>query len=266
MRSMFVAVLVLAFGMSGIPLAHAVDIHGNDVQDTYSGVGGLVLPASTEPHTRREVATCQDCSWQVSDACDTPYGNAFLRCRSDVLRCSSGSEEKRAWMRLGDGLWHDRGLLCVSSGGPPTVASVGREARGAFVQHLPNLAPSSRPAQGVVTQLPVIFDSGQPDGTWTFDAGIAGANVHLEAQPRWSWDFGDGSTVTADAPGGLRPGVGLGHTYRQSGRQTVRVVTWWTASFWIDGLGPFPVAEEVSQQAAFSIRVGEGRAALMEGR
>jgi hypothetical protein len=266
MRGFRVLVLVLILALVGPRSAQAVDIHGNDAQDTYSGVGGLVLPSSSDPQSRREAASCEDCAWLVSDACDTPYGVAFLHCRSDLLHCPPGSQEKRAWMRHGNGLWFDHGLLCVTPEGPPTLASVGAQARGAFVHHLPRLAPSQQPAQGVVTQLPVLFDSGQPSGAASLDVSVAGVGVHLEARARWTWTFGDGATTTTVATGSRWPDVSVSHIYRVSGRQVARVVTQWVARYWIDGVGPFPVPEEVSQEAVLTVLVGEGRAALAVSR
>ena len=258
MRSMFVVV----FGMSGIPLAHAVDIHGNDVQDAYSGVGGLVLPTSADPQSRREAVSCEDCSWMVSDACDTPYGVAFVQCHSDVLRCPPDSHERRAWMRRGDGQWYDHGLLCVTAEGPPTLASVGHQARDAFEQRLPPLRPSLQPARGVVTQLPVLFDSGQPTAVTAIDVRLAGVNVHLEARSHWTWTFGDGASAFSTTGGSHWPDLSVSHVFRRAGRQVVRVKTQWAAEYWLDGLGPFPVLDEVSQEAVVAVWVGEGRAAL----
>jgi len=272
MRAIVMAVLACALSLllvsalPGYSIARAVDIHGNDAQDTYTGVGGLVLPATADPQARREAASCADCAWQVGDACDTPYGVAFLRCQSTVLHCPSGSAERRAWMRHGNGQWYDQGLLCVTSDGPPTVTTVGRRAHGAFVQHLPSLTPSSQPAQGIVAQLPVLFDSGQSSGPSVLDVTLAGASVHLEARPTWTWIFGDGSSQSTGVAGAHWPDVRVAHTYRQPGDVTVRVVTHWTASFWVNGLGPFPVAEGVAQEATVALRVGEGRAAIIQAR
>jgi hypothetical protein len=169
-------------------------------------------------------------------------------------------------MRHGDGQWYDQGLLCVTAGGPPTVGTVGVKARGAFVEHLPGLAPSVQPSQGVVTQLPVLFDTGQASGTVSIDVVLAGTPVHLEARPRWTWTYGDGSTSETVFAGSHWPLTSVSHVYRHSGQQQVRVVTTWSATYWVDGLGPFPVAEDVHQDALMTVPVGEGRAALTRYR
>jgi len=259
MCGLVVAVMLAVAHASG---AQAVDIHGNDVQDSYTGVGGLVLPSSADTQSRREAVSCEDCSWIVSDACDTPYGVAFLHCQSAVLHCPPDSHERRAWMRHGDGQWYDHGLLCVTAGGPPTLASVGHQARGAFVQRLPPLLPSLQPARGVVTQLPVLFDSGQPTGVTAIDVRLAGVNVHLEARSHWTWTFGDGASSFSTTGGSHWPDLSVSHVFRRAGRQVVRVKTQWAAEYWLDGLGPFPVPDEVSQEAVVAVWVGEGRAAL----
>ena len=261
-----VACLVgVALAVAQAPFAYGVDIHGDDLLDTYSGVGALLLPASAPPQARREAAECADCAWHIGDACDTPYGVAFLRCQSTVLRCPAASQERRAWMRHGDGQWYDQGLLCVTNDGPPTVAVVGQRAREAFIEHLPPLVPAVQPAAGVVTQVPAIFDSGQTSTGVVVDTVLAGVPVHLEARPQWSWQFGDGSASVTSVSGSRWPVLTLSHTYRRPGRVTARVVATWNASYTVGGVGTFPVAEAVTQEANLGFWVGEGRASLAAG-
>ena len=82
------------------------------------------------------------------------------------------------------------------------------------------------------------------------------------ARPTWVWRFGDGTSTRTGDPGGRFPRSGVAHAYRAAGRYAVHVRTEWSASFTVDGLGPFPVIEPVSQEQHVSIEVGEGRALL----
>lgn len=252
----FICVGVLSLGAP----AHAVDVHGNDGQDTFSGVGGLVLSGSVDASTRAAVASCGDCAWQVSVPCATPYGVAFVRCDSHVLGCGSGSLERRAWVRHGEGQWIDHGLFCVSTQGPVTVDHLGHSARDAFIQGLPRLQPTTAPRAGIVAQVAVVFDSGQQSGPVIGNYVVLGERVHLMATPRWTWDFGDGARLVTDVAGSRWPDLAVSHIYRRSGAQVAHVRTSWRAEFTVDGLGPFPVPEEVTQEAFAPVLVGEARA------
>jgi len=260
MRFVITLVLCCLGLLTCAPSAHAVDVHGDDGQDTFSGVGGLILSGSVDDHTRAAVASCGDCAWQVSVPCATPYGVAFMRCDSHVLGCGSGTVERRAWVRHGDGQWTDHGLLCVSTQGPVTVDHVGHIARDEFIQGLARLQPSSAPRAGVVAQVPVVFDSGQQSSHVIGNYVVLGERVQLTATPRWTWDFGDGGRLVTDIAGSRWPDLAVSHIYRHSGTHVAHVRTTWRAEFTVGGLGPFPVPEEVTQEAVLPVLVGEARA------
>ena len=260
----FIHLVGFCFGLLAMATpAHAVDVHGNDAQDTFTGVGGLVLFGSVDSGTRAAVANCGDCSWQASVPCDTPYGVAFIRCDSHVLGCVSGSVERRAWVRHGTGQWTDHGLFCVSTQGPVTVEQVGHSARDAFIQDLPRLQPTTGPRAGIVAQVPVLFDSGQQRGHVIGNYVVLGQRIRLTATPRWTWDFGDGARLATGAAGSRWPDRAVSHIYRRGGEHLATVQAIWRASFTVDGLGPFGVPEEVIQVAVVPVRVGEARAWLV---
>jgi hypothetical protein len=150
------------------------DVRGDDDRDAYVGTGGLILPASVDPDTRRVVASCAGCRWRLATPCEIPAsGTAFdgqPTCLSVVRGCPGG-HLLRSWFQ-GDGQpWRDLGLVCIPPGGPVTVADVGRELRGGFERGIPVLRPGFQPTQGILTQIPVVLDSGQPAGprTWRLD-------------------------------------------------------------------------------------------------
>ncbi len=127
---------------------------------------------------------------------------------------------------------------------------------------MPDQAPVFQPSVNAVTQIPVVFSSGQPGGIRESEFAVVGIAVRLRAQPTWTWEFGDGSLVRTQDPGGSYPSIGVTHAYRTSGRFAVVVTTEWSATFTVAGLGPFPVTEPVSQQRRVAVVVGEGRALL----
>lgn len=254
-----------AGGASSGVMAETV-VRGDDERDRYVGTGGLILPTTVDADTRSEVAGCPGCRWRLSTPCEVPGdGVAFdgqPTCLSVVRGCPGGRLLRPWFQGLGQP-WRPLDLVCVAPGGPVTVADVGRGVQEAFEQGVPRLRPGFQPTQGVLTQVPVVFDSGQEAGVrrWRFD--VLGRAVTLSASPLWSWQFGDGGRRDTADPGGRYPHLGIAHAYRRAGQYRVACTTTWQGSFVVDGLGPFPVDEPVIQREVRRIDVGEGRALLV---
>ena len=242
--------------------AWAADVHGDDAGDRYVGTGGVILPASVGETERRAAADCADCAWRLSTPCvATVLGNAFGDPCGSVVRGCPGGELLRAWRREGAAPWRDIGLVCLADGPPLTVEKASRAAHDAIARQVPALAPAHQPRQGVLVQLPTAFATGQDAGPHRWAADIVGSTLGITATPTWLWVFGDGATLAADRAGGPFPSD-IVHVYRRAGRPTVTVTTTWSATFTVDGLGPFPVAEPVRQTVQLAMAVGEGRALL----
>jgi hypothetical protein len=244
----------------------AADVHGDDATDSFIGTGGLILPGSVDTSTRHEVAGCEDCSWRLSSPCiESPSGHAFdgqSACTSVVRGCPAMQQLLRAWFRPAHLDWRQVGLVCLGPGGPVTVRQVGRLAHDRFVEGIPPPVPRFQPYAGVVTQLPVAFESGQSSPSLQRTYQLLGESVHVSGRARWRWDFGDGASLDTSDPGGRYPHVSVGHVYRTAGERTVVLRTRWTAEYTVDGLGPFAVPEEIEQMTRLRIDVGEGRALL----
>jgi PKD domain len=245
------------------------DVRGDDERDAYVGSGGLILPASVEQATRQQVASCLGCQWRLTTPCAVPGpGNAFdgePTCLSVVRGCPGG-RLLRTWFQGAGQAWREIGLACIPPGGPLTVSEVGREVRAAFERGIPALAPRFQPTQGILTQIPVVFDSGQQAGGRTWLVELLGREVALTATPAWSWRFGDGAWLDTLDPGGRYPQAGVAHVYRRVGTYQVACTATWSATFVVDGLGPFAVREPVTQTQVRRIEVGEGRALLAPAR
>ena len=127
---------------------------------------------------------------------------------------------------------------------------------------MPPLAPAFQPSVNPVTQLPVVFRSGQPGGPQVASYTVARMPVRLHVRPEWTWWFGDGVVTRTTDPGGAYPLGRVAHAYRAEGRYEVAVTTDWNATFTVDGLGPFPVTEPVRQEGRLTLAVGEARALL----
>jgi hypothetical protein len=248
------AVLIIGLG----PAANAVDVGAGG--DRYSGSSGVILPGGVDSGTRHEAAECANCRWRLSDPCAADGG--------PCLAVTRGCAQLASLVRIllssdGGATWSDRGLVCIPPSGPVTVNDVSAALHQEFERLIPALQPRYEPASGVVTRIPVNFITGQPRGLAPSAHSILGQSVVLRPSVRWSWDFGDGARQEASEPGAPYPAGVLRHAYRQSGSRVARVLTHWSGTFEVDGLGPFPVAGGIEQAASMEVLVGEGRAVLV---
>lgn len=256
-------ILVLAAGLALGPQVHAAtSVNGDDYRDQFVGTGGLILPSSVGEDTRRRVAGCADCTWRLTDPCVVD-GNAFdgsAVCDSVARGCPQARRTLRSWFSSGAGRWEDLGVVCISE--PVTVHDVGVRVRDRLAQAVPPLDISFQPREGVLSQLPVIVDSGQAPGRVSFDMEVAGQSVSVIAGARWHWDFGDGYEVRTTSPGCAWPCTDITHAYRSPGEFYLAAKSTWQGDFRVDGLGPFPIQDPVTQQARDVVRVRQGRALL----
>lgn len=260
---LFVVIALSPTGFAAPALAAEdppISVIGDDERDRYVGSGGLILPDSVDEGTRVRVADCRDCRWRLDDPC-AQTGSA---CTSVVRGCPREQRLLRAWMSYDNGLtWVDLGVVCIPPGGLVTVDQVEAGLEEHFEAALPPTSIRYQPPTGVLPYLPVIFQSGQPATLPPIISTVVDRVVVLVPTARWSWDFGDGSVVTTDHPGGVYPDFSVAHAYRRDGRFPVQLTTTWTATFTIDDLGPFTVSHVVTQQEHSMVTVGQGRAVLV---
>lgn len=240
--------------------SHAVSVIGDDDRDRYVGSGGLILPGAFSRDTRESVARCVDCRWRLRDPC----ADHDETCRFTPLPCPDDHRVlETLWSRDAGATWQSLGLWCVGPQGPRTVGSVGSRVVEELAEELPPGRPSVQPPRGIVAQLPTIWHAQQPPLDAPMVMNLVGHRVEITATPRWSWDFGDGGRLETSQEGSRYPDFTVSHTYRKAGRYTVTCTTTWEATFTVDGLGPFPVAEPITQEARRAIRVAEARARLV---
>lgn len=256
---MRIGAIVCALVVFAAP-AHAATVIGDDQQDRYVGSGGLILPGIFGHGTRDAVARCVDCRWRLRDPCAEHDEN----CRYTPLPCPSDHRVlETLWSQDAGATWQSLGLWCVGPSGPRTVSSIGQHAHEELTASLPPSRPSVQPPRGIVTQIPTIWHAEQPPITTPIVMELVGQRVEITPIPRWSWDFGDGGTLNTNVSGSRYPDLAVSHTYRRVGRHTVTCTTTWEATFTVDGLGPFPVQEPITQRVTRVIRVHEARARLV---
>jgi len=154
---------------------------------------------------------------------------------------------------------------CRSPSGA-TPAQVRRAAFDEFSQLLTTAHPSQQPAGSGVVNLPTLFSTNTPV-VQVFNETLLGVQVTLNVDASWTWDFGDGMTLTSTDPGGAYPITSLSHVYLVSGSYVVSLTTNWTGTFSMAGGpaavipgGPIPRAS-----LPFPLEVHEAHSVLVTG-
>jgi hypothetical protein len=122
---------------------------------------------------------------------------------------------------------------CRSTSGV-TPAQVQQAVIDRFSQLLTTAQPSHQPANGAIVNIPTLFATNTPQAQ-TFAETLLGVPVTLNVYATWTWDFGDGSTITTQNPGGAYPNTSLSHTYLQAAKFTVQLTTNWSGTFSFGG-------------------------------
>lgn len=183
-----------------------------------------------------------------------------------MSQCPGGQVRMIVFRKLDPvAVWMSVGEVCVGGNSRPVaVADVGARVRDRFVDLLPKPAPSYQPSEGALVNLPTIFASGQREGVEHDEFELFGMAVHVDAQPSWRWDFGDGDVERTTKAGGRYPDTSVAHTYTGAGARTVTVHASWSGTFTVDGLGPFEVAGgPVTQNATLDVVVREAGGRLV---
>lgn len=120
------------------------------------------------------------------------------------------------------------------------------------------------PVDGVtLVNLPTNFHT--PAGPLSRTVTLLGRRIDLAITPvRWTWSFGDGSTVTTDTPGAPYPDLEVAHTYERAQQVRPTVATTYTATYRVDGGPAQPVPGSVtvtSPPAALEITTATTRLA-----
>jgi hypothetical protein len=154
---------------------------------------------------------------------------------------------------------------CRSASGA-TPAQVQLAASDQFSQLLTTANPSEQPAGGGVVNLPTLFATNTP-ATQAFNETLLGVQVTLDVNAAWTWDFGDGATLTTTDGGGAYPITSLSHVYGGAGPYTIRLTTNWTGTFSMAGGPAAAIAGGAIPRVSdpFVIDIHEARSVLVTG-
>lgn len=239
----------------------ARDVVGDDERDMFVGTGSLILPVGISRPGRASAADCPGCEWKATLTCDPVSPTA---CRGQARLCPNDHLWLRISLRRPGADWQVVGSQCFTPGGPARRDHVESQINDIVQRSVPPLRPTHRPPRGIVTQLPVMFDSGQKAGPLSWTWSLVGLDVSVQANPSWAWQFDQSDAIfRTSRPGGPRPAEAITHTYRQHGLRQVSVETTWTASYYVGDLGPLTVSQPVRQQQRLPLSIGQARAVLI---
>lgn len=270
--------VVAAVALPSVPALSAEPCEGADcgvVTDPddaqYVGSGGLLLPADSftgSAADRADAATCPECRWALIPMCRGQGQGEGVVCGGAATSCPPGEFRRIVMLRRPqDTEWGVVGLVCLVDGAPTTVDDVASQLSDVVVEDVPPLQPSYQPAGGTLIGLPAIFDAGQPARLGSRQFTLVGFDVELNGRATWTWQFGDGETLSTQQPGGAWPNTEVSHAYDQAGQYGVTVTTEWQAWFTVDGMGPWPVGGDpvVQVSGPQTLPVVEARAELVAG-
>lgn len=217
-----------------------------------------------------ENADCPECEWTISPSCVERDPGEQAGCLGALGVCSDPGDV-RYWVYFranADEPWRLIDTVCLGpEERPASVADVGELVRERVVTLLPDADPSFQPADGGIVNLPTIFAAGEPKTITTQPFDVLGFEVVVTAKARWEWTFDRGVTEEFDQPGGAYPDDSVTYTYVTTGQRRVSVTTYWTATFTVNGDGPFAVpGPEISKTAGpIQVPVREARSVLVGG-
>ena len=264
--------------LAGVPAMGAQPCEGADCdviadpEDAqYVGSGGLLLPSDSftgSDSDRADAATCADCRWALLPMCRGEGHGGDVECGGAAASCPPG-EFRRIVMLLRpqDTEWREVGLVCLVGGAPTTVDDISDRLSDVVVEDVPDLRPSFQPNGGTLIGLPAVFGAGQPARLGERRFTLVGFDITLNGRASWTWQFGDGESLTTEDPGGAWPNTDVSHPYMHPGKYPVSVSAEWRAWFTVDGLGPWPVEGPpiVQTVGPLALQVVEARAELVTG-
>lgn len=238
------------------------DVTGDNNRDAYIGTGGLLLPTSFTGGASKAqtVSACLGCTWKYSVYCS--QGNADL-CTHAVATCPVGQMRYRVWFGKTKTLIAVIGSVCWGTGTPATRRSLEKRIRDTAIRYVPVLQLGVQPFDGTVTAIPIIGRTGQPTSYTPPAMLIAGRRVLITAKAQWRWHWGDGTSQWKSVPGAAYPSQQITHRYRVVGTYRIAVQTVWSATYFVSGLGTYPVTGEVvTQESSLMVPVRSAQTAL----
>ncbi len=250
--------VVSSFGFLVPDVSANPDVFANPDHVRYEGSAGLILPASVDNSTRNEVIRCRGCAWKLTVACIPGPENY---CDAAIRGCPGLIDHMRVWFRPQSGEWKEVDRICLTNYEVTTVSDLENSVAESFERYVPEQAARCWPAQGAVTNLPLICQSGQRSDSLSWVIPISGFTVSITTSPSWIWDF-HGSFKSTQNAGGPFPNMDISHLFTTAGAKSINVVTRWNGHFNVDSLANVAIERELTQRSTMVVMVGQAKARL----
>jgi hypothetical protein len=247
---------------AGAGPAAADSVSGNDARDVFvvtAGSGsGTTDVVDGGCHGCATVIAVPVCLMGISFESPQPGSGCLTVGSRD---CAVDEQFVREWTAGPDG-WIQGGVSCRNLSGAPTIEQIAAEVRARVAHHVPAPGISLQPQRAPIVRLPVLLDSGQPDGDVEWQDVVAGVPVTTRVAAQWTWRFSDGEVLHTDQAGSRWPDTTVSHVFETGGTQQIELSTTWSGTFAIAGLGDQQIAGVVTQEAATNLRVHTAAAVL----
>lgn len=252
--------MVLGLCSLVLPAAMADGVSADDAHNAFVIRAGAANPGSSRS------GECAGCATVIAvpeciNGIDFVGPQPGSGCLALDGSCPRGQRFVRQW-RAGAGTWIQGDLSCVDLDGVPTLAQIGDIVRERVIRHVPEATITTEPPSHMLVRLPVLFDSGQPDGDLRWHDDVAGVPVATTVSATWRWSFDGDQILATEHAGSTWPDTSVSHMFTEPGRHQVELATAWTGSFQIAGLSSQPIAGAVSQTARRQLRLHAAGAVL----
>ena len=255
-----VMLTVVAAALPASPSLADPGVAGNDATDEYIGTDSILLSRQFEGEKarRRAAANCDGCRWRVTVLC--PSDIALLEadpaavvvnphpCTADArFLCPKGTRRLNIYFTARkDTPLRLIGSGCFGGAGPVKTTTVHTWVRDAQHAKLPPASVRMSPTR-VLARMSGQAEIG-PTGRHRWHMSVNGHRLVIDARARWHVDWGDGSSTDSQSNR-------VSHRWQARGQRTVVATVAWTARYWVDGDGPWPVPERLTQTARTRINV-----------
>ena len=253
-RLCVIAVCAVILGALGAPSAADTGVIGDDDSDSYIGSGALLLARTwTGPPRDRDVLSrCLGCRWVVARSCRSDHSlchwEQLPACPAGTVRFDvSFAPSASSALRF-------KGTTCIGPDGPPTKTRVHERAQQQVAARLPGLTPRLLTKVAVMGTTGAVT-SGAPTAV-VLHVMVLGQPVQITAWARVLWHWSDGLSMTTSTPAITR-------RWPKASRIQASVEATWNARYFVDDLGPFPVAQTIHQQASLAVPIRAARAVLV---
>ncbi|MEY5145396.1 MAG: hypothetical protein RL745_765 [Actinomycetota bacterium] len=249
-----VATVAAATAVLMAPAIADPGVSGDDSSDEYVGSEAILLSRQFDGGKthRQQAAGCNGCRWRVTVLCPSDVAlldadpaaviiNPHPCISNSTTICPAGTRRLNVYFATSADVPLKRtGSGCFGPGGPVRKDWVHTWVRDVQRAKLPPAVLTLNPSTLVTGMTAVARIAPAAAHRWRMT--VNRHEVVIAAQSKWRLEWGDQQTSWTT-------GNHASHRWHSPGVRTVVARGSWTARYWVDGDGPWPVPELITQQA-----------------